>query len=79
MLGRGKEIASKRINISNCKRIDSGGAWVIKNRRKTQTGFNIQKQLKKKTHRNMDRHLCHPCASTRQLHTDGVTAQAVTI
>lgn len=27
----------------------------------------------------MDRHLCHPRASTRQLHADGVTAQAVAI
>jgi len=70
MLDRGKEIASKKINISNCKRTDSGGAWVIKTRRKTQTGFNIQKQFKK-PHRNMDRHLCHPCVGTRQLHADG--------
>lgn len=47
VLGRGKEIASKRINTSNCKRIGSDGARVRKTRHKTQTGFNTEKQLKK--------------------------------
>lgn len=68
--GGGKEIATERINISSWKRIDSGGAWVIKTRHKTQTDFNTQKKLQK-LHRDMDRHLCHPCASTRQLHAEG--------
>lgn len=70
MLGRGKEIVSERINLNNCKTIDSGGSWVIKTRHKTQNDFNTQKQLKK-PHKNMDRHLCHPCVSTRQQRADG--------
>lgn len=70
MLGRGKEIASERINLNNGRRIDSDEPWVIKTRCKTQNYFNTQKQLKT-PHRNMGRHLCHPCVSTRQQHADG--------
>lgn len=70
VLGRGKEIASERINLKNCKRIDSDGPWVIKTRCKTQNYFNTQKQLRK-PHRNMDRHLCHPHVSSRQQCADG--------
>lgn len=47
MLGKGKEIASERINLNNCKRIDSDGLWVIKTRCKTQNYFNTQKQFRK--------------------------------
>lgn len=70
VLGRGKKIAYERINLNNCKRIDNDGAWVRKTRCKTQNYFNTQKQLKK-PQRNMDRHLCHPCVSTRQQRADG--------
>lgn len=47
VLGRGKETVSERINLNNCKRIDSGGPWVIKTRHKTQNYFNTREQLKK--------------------------------